>query len=82
MDYGGSIAKGTIKSGFYGSPNLKDWNLLSEFGPQGFTNAAWECPFLIQLPIDGNSNHPEMGINDFCRRACTRHIYAIFRRRF
>src|SRR5450432_1718990 len=42
---------------FYGSSDLKNWNLLSEFGPQGFTNAAWECPFLIQLPIDGNPNH-------------------------
>jgi levanase/fructan beta-fructosidase len=34
---------------FYGSPNLKQWTLLSEFGPQGFVGANWECPFLIQL---------------------------------
>lgn len=40
----------------YGSPDLKDWNLLSEFGPQGYTKANWECPFLIQLPVDNNIN--------------------------
>lgn len=39
---------------FYGSPDLKNWNLLSEFGPQGFIQAGWECPFLIQLPVDAN----------------------------
>ena len=42
---------------FYGSPDLKNWNLLSEFGPQGFIKANWECPFLIQLAVDNNLNH-------------------------
>lgn len=42
---------------FYGSPDLKKWNLLSEFGPQGYVKANWECPFLIQLPVDNNLNH-------------------------
>jgi len=41
------------KARFYKSPNLKDWTLLSEFGPQGYTGAHWECPFLIQLPVEG-----------------------------
>lgn len=41
------------KARFYTSPNLKDWKLLSEFGPQGFTASHWECPFLIQLPVEG-----------------------------
>ncbi|MFT4152718.1 glycoside hydrolase family 32 protein [Parafilimonas sp.] len=41
------------KARFYSSPNLKDWTLLSEFGPQGYTGANWECPFLIQLPVEG-----------------------------
>jgi len=41
------------KAQFYSSPNLKDWTLLSEFGPQGYTGAHWECPFLIQLPVEG-----------------------------
>ena len=39
----------------YGSPNLKDWNLLSEFGPAGYTDAYWECPSLIELPVEGGS---------------------------
>jgi fructan beta-fructosidase len=39
---------------FYGSADLKTWNLLSEFGPQGYTKANWECPFLIQLSVDNN----------------------------
>jgi fructan beta-fructosidase len=41
---------------FYGSADLKSWKLLSEFGPQGYTKANWECPFLIQLPVDDNPN--------------------------
>ena len=38
---------------FYGSPNLKDWTLLSEFGPAGATGGVWECPDLFQLPMPG-----------------------------
>jgi len=39
---------------FYGSPNLKEWKLLSEFGPAGVPNKAnWECPDLFELPIRG-----------------------------
>lgn len=41
---------------FYSSPNLKDWVFLSEFGNnrEGFHQRPWECPFLVQLPVDGN----------------------------
>ena len=40
---------------FYSSTNLKDWNLLSEFGGnQGDTRRIWECPSLTPLPVDGN----------------------------
>ena len=39
----------------YGSGNLKDWDLLSEFGPEGYTGAHWECPSLIELPVEGES---------------------------
>jgi levanase/fructan beta-fructosidase len=39
---------------FYASDNLKEWKLLSEFGNSGYTSAAWECPSLIQLPVEGN----------------------------
>jgi fructan beta-fructosidase len=41
------------KAQFYKSPNLKDRTLLSEFGLQGYIGAYWECPFLIQLRVEG-----------------------------
>ena len=38
---------------FYGSPDLKQWNLLSEFGPAGVEDKPnWECPDLFELPIE------------------------------
>jgi fructan beta-fructosidase len=39
---------------FYASSNLKDWDLLSEFGPAGYTSAAWECPSLMQVAVEAN----------------------------
>jgi len=40
---------------FYSSSNLKDWNLLSEFGGhEGDIRRIWECPSLIPLPVDGD----------------------------
>jgi fructan beta-fructosidase len=40
---------------FYGSHNLRDWELLSEFGgDQGDTRKIWECPSLTPLPVDGS----------------------------
>jgi len=38
---------------FYGSDNLKDWKLLSQFGPAGATAGVWECPDLFELPLEG-----------------------------
>ncbi len=39
---------------FYGSPNLKDWKLLSEFGKeQGAHGGVWECPDLFKLKVEG-----------------------------
>jgi fructan beta-fructosidase len=41
---------------FYGSGDLKRWELLSEFGPAGLPDtvkANWECPDLFPLPIEG-----------------------------
>ena len=41
---------------FYASPNLKDWEHLSDFGPAGAHPVAnWECPDLFELPIEGES---------------------------
>ncbi|PWS27610.1 glycoside hydrolase [Pedobacter yonginense] len=41
----------------YGSSNLKDWNILSDFGKQGNQGSGWECPFMIPLAVDGNKNN-------------------------
>lgn len=40
---------------FYASNNLKEWKHLSDFGPVGDTTGVWECPDLVQVPIEGNS---------------------------
>ena len=38
---------------FYGSADLKEWELLSEFGPAGTEpKPNWECPDLFELPIE------------------------------
>lgn len=36
---------------FYGSPDLKQWEQLGEFGGQGATDGIWECPDLFELPV-------------------------------
>ena len=46
---------GAHKVLFYGSPDLKQWKRLSEFGPAGATAGAWECPILIRLPVEGDA---------------------------
>lgn len=39
---------------FYGSPNLKEWKRLSEFGGgMGAHGGVWECPDLFSLSIEG-----------------------------
>jgi fructan beta-fructosidase len=38
---------------FYASTNLKEWKLLSNFGPAGDLSGVWECPDLMQVPITG-----------------------------
>lgn len=38
----------------YSSANLKDWKKESEFGAmQGAHGGVWECPDLVQLPVEG-----------------------------
>ncbi len=37
----------------YGSGNLKTWERLSEFGPAGATGGQWECPILMEIPLEG-----------------------------
>jgi sucrose-6-phosphate hydrolase SacC (GH32 family) len=51
---------------FYASANLREWTLLSHFGPAGETRAIWECPDLIHfaaedhwlLKVDTFEGHP------------------------
>jgi beta-fructofuranosidase/levanase len=38
---------------FYSSPNLKDWTLEGEFGPQGAVAGVFEVPNLIPLRVEG-----------------------------
>jgi sucrose-6-phosphate hydrolase SacC (GH32 family) len=38
---------------FYGSSNLINWNHLSDFGGQGDVNMIWECPSLMEVPVEG-----------------------------
>lgn len=42
---------------FYSSQDLKRWTWMSDFGPVGARQGIWECPDLIQLPVDGNSKN-------------------------
>lgn len=39
----------------WGSPDLKHWTQLSDFGPRAAVGGVWECPDLFELPVDGNS---------------------------
>lgn len=36
---------------FYASANLKEWKLMSTFGPAGDTSGIWECPALFEVPV-------------------------------
>jgi fructan beta-fructosidase len=38
----------------YKSDDLKNWELLSTFGPANATGGVWECPDLFPLPVDGD----------------------------
>lgn len=40
---------------FYASLNLKDWELISQFGKdKGAHGGVWECPDLFKLSVDGS----------------------------
>jgi fructan beta-fructosidase len=39
---------------FYSSNNLKEWIYLSDFGPEGDATNIWECPDLLQVPVENN----------------------------
>lgn len=37
---------------FYASPDLKNWEVLQDFGPEGNLSGVWECPDLFPLNVD------------------------------
>ncbi|MFN4134075.1 MAG: glycoside hydrolase family 32 protein [Novosphingobium sp.] len=39
----------------YGSADLKHWHELSEIPQDGAPGHLWECPFLVQLPVEGSA---------------------------
>jgi fructan beta-fructosidase len=39
---------------FFRSVDLRSWEFVSEFGPAGATEGIWECPVLLELPVDGD----------------------------
>src|SRR5208337_2699862 len=41
------------KALFFSSFDLKHWTKLSEFGPAGDDAGQWECPDLLELPVEG-----------------------------
>lgn len=38
----------------HSSTDLRSWTLRSTLGPIGADGVVWECPDLVQLPVDGN----------------------------
>ena len=44
------------KALFFDSTDLKHWNKLSEFGPAGDDAGQWECPDLLELPVEGTKD--------------------------
>ena len=39
----------------YASTDLKAWNELSEIPTDGAPGHLWECPFLVELPVEGSA---------------------------
>lgn len=39
---------------FYGSPDLKRWTELSSFGHAGLLGVEYECPDLVEVPVEGS----------------------------
>ena len=44
------------KMSFHASPDLKHWEHLSDFGPAGATEEAWEVPDIFKLAVDGGTH--------------------------
>jgi beta-fructofuranosidase len=46
--------------GFYASADLKTWTELSRFGPAGLLGFQYECPDLVQVPVQGGAKDGQM----------------------
>ena len=44
------------KVALYGSPDLKRWEFLGDFGPAGAVKGVWECPDLFEAPVEGGDH--------------------------
>ncbi len=53
----------------YASDNLRDWTELSQIGPWDAPGEIWECPLLIELPVEGSSERRWMFKVDVLRGA-------------
>ena len=48
---------------FYDSKNLKDWNYMSSFGEgYGVQPCQFECPDMVELPVDGALNRKKWAL--------------------
>lgn len=48
---------------FYDSKNLKDWNYMSSFGEgYGVQPCQFECPDMVELPVDGGLNRKKWAL--------------------
>lgn len=48
---------------FYSSPDLKEWTYMSAFGKDyGVQPSQFECPDMVQLPVDGNENNKKWAL--------------------
>ncbi len=64
---------------FYASANLKNWDLLSAFGPAGIESpGVWECPSFFELPVQGEPGvHKWVLMASFGSRGKTRMQYFV-----
>lgn len=44
------------RAALYGSTDLRQWRHLSDVGPWDVQGEVWECPMLIELPIEGSDD--------------------------
>ncbi|GAB6853428.1 glycoside hydrolase family 32 protein [Asaia astilbis] len=51
------VAKARLhKIAFYASIDLQRWTHLSDFGPSGIFGVDYECPNLIEIPVEGGGS--------------------------